>query len=248
MSTSAALPPGSTTPDTPRPLLAPRAPGSLAAAHRAVAFPAMVFPVPVFVVVGLAGCGLMPGGTTHYIPEPAVALAGYDCNVAVPGMGAAELKDPASFARGSVPEGFATAGVVRCREDFNLPSGPPPVGPSPKSESDPGYAIVEEHLGGDYAPLLAALAEPSDRQNGGVCPAMAEIIPDLWLLNAAGKAVHVQWPLTACHFTKPGVSEALANLTVTSSTTLHVPVSGTHSQPSPLPGTPSGGPASGGAK
>ena len=197
-------------------------------------------------MLGLAGCGLMPGGATHYLPEPAVVLDSYDCNVAVPGAGAADLKDPASFARGSVPEGFATVGVVRCRQDFKLPSGPPAVGPSPKS--DPGYVIVEDHLSGDFKPLLVALAEPSDRENGGVCPAMAEIIPDLWLLNAAGKAVHVQWPVDGCGFTKTGVMEALADLAVTSSTTLHIPVPGTHSEPSPSPGTPSGGPDSGGAK
>lgn len=240
MSNSPAPRLGRTTPATHRPLFA-----HLALERVASARLALVFPVLGCLLLVVTGCGLIPGQVTHYLPAPAVVLDSYDCKVAVRGAGAADLSDPASIATGSVPDGFVTAGVVRCREDLFLPSGPPPVDPSPTSASEPGYIIIEEHLGGDYAPLLAALAEPSDREDGGVCPAMAEIIPDVWLINAVGQAVHVQWPLDSCGFSKPGVMEALADLTVTSSTTFHVPVPGTGSEPSLLPGIPSGGPSSG---
>lgn len=207
VSTSPALRHGSTTPATRRALFAPLTLGCAA--------------------LMLAGCSLFPGGVTHYVPEPAVVLQGYDCQVAAPGVSAADLADPASFATGSVPEGFVTAGVVRCRWDFAVPSGPSPTDPASPSSSataPPGYVVVEEHLGGNFGPLLAALAEPSDRQGGGACPAMAEMVPDVWLVNAAGKAVHVQWPLTVCNFTKPGVRDALVDLSLVSTTTLHFPM------------------------
>ena len=147
-----------------------------------------------------------------------------------------------------VPDGFVTAGVVRCSQDLSWTSVPAPAGPSPTSEPNTRYTIVEEHLSGDFEPLLTALAQPSDHQDRGECPAMAEIVPDLWLLNTAGKAVHVQWPLTACNFTKPGVMEALADLTVTSSTILHFPVPRTSSEDSTAAGPATVAPASGAAK
>ncbi|MDO5752147.1 hypothetical protein [Arthrobacter sp.] len=223
----------STTPATSRTPLAPLALGCLLVGS---------------LVLGLAGCGLIPVGVTHYVPEPAVVLDSYDCKVAVPGVGAAELEDPASSSKGSVPDGFVAAGVVRCSQDLSWTSVPAPAGPSPTSEPNTRYTIVEEHFSGDFEPLLTALAQPSDHQDRGECPAMAEIVPDLWLLNTAGKAVHVQWPLTACNFTKPGVMEALADLTVTSSTILHFPVPGTPSEDSTAAGPATVTPASGAAK
>ena len=233
MSNSPALLHGRTTPATRRAPLAPLALGSLALGSLAL---------------GLAGCGLIPGGVTHYVPEPAVVLDGFDCKVAVPGVNAAELEDPASYFKGSVPDDFVTAGVVRCRQDFVWLAESAPADPSPASEPEPGYTVVQEHLSGDFKTLLTALAQPSDHQDGGECPAMAEIVPDVWLLNAAGKAVHVQWPLTACNFTKPGVMEALADLAVISSTALQFPVPGTPSEDSPSAGPTTLAPAQGAAK
>ncbi len=115
------------------------------------------------VVGSLAGCSLIPGGVSHYVPEPAVVLDGFDCQVAVPGMSEAQQKDPASLARVSVPEGFATSRVVLSSLDLYLPTGPPSTDPpltDPSSKVAPEsvYTVVEEHLDGDFPALLAALA------------------------------------------------------------------------------------------
>lgn len=236
---------GRTTPATRRAPLAPRA-----LAFRARGSSALVLGALGSSALVIAGCGLIPGGVTRYVPEPAAIMAGYDCHVAVPGVSAAELADPASFGTGSVPEGFVTAGVVRCRLDGYFSAGPDeatPAEPGAKQPSRPvpAHIIIEEHLGGDVKPLLAALATPSDKARGNIaCTADMELVPALWLLDRSGRAVHVQWPTDTCGTTrdKPGTSAALAQLTVTSSTTLRFPMT-----PFPPP-VPTSVPTSGGAQ
>ncbi|WP_343320008.1 hypothetical protein AAFM46_05735 [Arthrobacter sp. TMP15] len=115
------------------------------------------------VVGSLAGCSLIQRGVSHYVPEPAVVLDGFDCQVAVPRMPEAQQKDPASLARVSVPEGFATSRVVLGSLDLYLSTGPPSTDPpltDPSSKVAPEsvYTVVEEHLDGDFPALLAALA------------------------------------------------------------------------------------------
>ncbi|MGO4384749.1 hypothetical protein [Specibacter sp. RAF43] len=176
---------------------------------------------------GLAGCGvLLPGRVTHYTPGPAAVQGAADCLATSswhgPGMSPAP---DVGATLGSVPPGFVPVDAVLCSP------GPPTA---QGSTGPPRQTILEQHLSGDYEPLLAALEEHSDRQEGGVCPAMAELIPDLWLVNAAGKAVHVQWPLTGCGFSKPGVRKALDALAVSSARTLNLPATG--------PGLPTPGP------
>ncbi|WP_207345021.1 hypothetical protein [Arthrobacter sp. E3] len=80
--------------------------------------------------------------------------------------------------------------------------------------------VTKEHLSGDYTALLAALAEPSDRAHNVSCLDFAELVPELWLVNADGQAIKVQWPLDGCEHSKPDTAKALAGLTVTDTTTL----------------------------
>jgi len=169
---------------------------------------------------GLAGCNvLLPGRVTHYTPGPAAIQDKVDCTVPSewrPGYGptahAAQLM-------GSVPPGFITVGVVECSLAFPREAA--------TAKSSPARSTIEErHLSGNFAPLLAALAEPSDRQSGIACTADGEIVPSLWLVNAAGKAVHVAWPVDACGKAsgKPATAKALAGLKTVSAKPLEVQV------------------------
>ncbi|PYI65639.1 hypothetical protein CVV68_17330 [Arthrobacter livingstonensis] len=181
---------------------------------------------------GLAGCAASPsyppapslsppainspGILTHYTPNPAALQDSANCPANASWLlhgdqPAAAVKD----LMGSVPAGFVPVAVVECnRGPVPTSAGASPVQPT----------IVEDHLSGDYAPLLAALAVSSDRQDGVNCTAQLEVTPDLWLVNAAGKAVHVIWPTDACTFSKPGVAKALAALHVASTQQLEIPV------------------------
>jgi hypothetical protein len=167
---------------------------------------------------GLAGCDvLLPGRVTHYTPGAAAIQDKADCTVPSewrPGYGPTA---PAAQLMGSVPPGFVPVDVVECTFDFSVPASTATPGPP---------RMVERHLSGDFAPLLAALAQPSDRQDGIACTADGEIVPSLWLVNALGKAVHVAWPVDACGKTrgKPDTAKALAGLKAVSTKPLEVPV------------------------
>ncbi|KGJ79704.1 hypothetical protein GY21_04040 [Cryobacterium roopkundense] len=76
---------------------------------------------------------------------------------------------------------------------------------------------------GRLRPLVHALAAPDDRFGfTQACTADAQIVPELWLQNAAGEAVRVAWPRDACLKTKPAVAVALTRLDLTETTTLPV--------------------------
>ncbi|MHA7305794.1 hypothetical protein ACX80E_11210 [Arthrobacter sp. TMN-49] len=154
---------------------------------------------------------------THYTPAPAALQDNVDCLASSEwrlDLGAAS---PAPTLMGSVPEGFVPVEVVRCRPDYFQ---------SPDPSGKVGQVIAQEQLTGDYTALLAALAQPSDRQDGIACTADAETLPGLWLINAAGKAVHVMWPLDACNKArgKPATAKALEELTVSKTTVLTAPI------------------------
>ncbi|MHA7271119.1 hypothetical protein [Arthrobacter sp. HLT1-20] len=150
---------------------------------------------------------------THYTPPPAAVQDKVDCLAPSDWRPDDGASSPTSSLMGSVPQGFVPVDVVRCRMDFF---------PSPDPSGKAGNVVVQEQLAGDYTALLAALAQPSDRQDGIACTADAEILPGLWLVNASGKAVHVVWPVDACGKArgKPDTAKALAALTVHGSTVL----------------------------
>lgn len=150
---------------------------------------------------GLLTVGLLLSACTTprtYLPEPAALQDPVDCSTSTGWEPAAS--NPAALLKGRVPNGFVPVDVVRCSID-----------------SDSG-AVTEEHLSGDYTPLLAALAVPSERGGPINCLDYGEILPGIWLINAAGQSVNIQWPMDACDHSKPDTATALAALTVTSST------------------------------
>lgn len=152
----------------------------------------------------------------HYTPAPAALQDKVDCLAPSAWRSDSGATSPASKLMGSVPEGFAPAEVVRCRRD---------VRQTPDPSGKAGWIVAQEQLTGDYTALLAALAQPGDRQDGFACTADAEILPGLWLVNADGKAVHVVWPLDACNKArgKPDTAKALEALTVSGTVILTAP-------------------------
>ncbi|WP_427017051.1 hypothetical protein ACQCSX_20555 [Pseudarthrobacter sp. P1] len=162
----------------------------------------------------LAGCQFLPWTVEHYLPAPAVVRDRVDsvasARFAVSPPNATGSPAPEG---GSVPEGFAPAAAVLCSTAGGLVDGP----------GGKGRAVVEERLSGDLAPLLAALAEPSDRARPDQsCTADLEIVPTLWLVDARRRAIIAEWPTTGCGKTKPGVHQALAGMATVQSTTHRV--------------------------
>lgn len=147
---------------------------------------------------------------THYRAEPAALQDVVDCSVAT-GM-ISVPSGPDAPLKGRVPDGFVPVDAVRCIWELPAVSG--------QATTSPRAIIRVEHLTGDYTALLAALAQPSDRGGSANCIDIAEILPEVWLVNAAGGAVHVQWPLDSCEKSKPATATALAKLTVTETTTI----------------------------
>ncbi|MEV8143069.1 hypothetical protein [Specibacter sp. NPDC078709] len=144
-----------------------------------------------------------------YLPEPATLQDAVDCSTSTGWEPAATT--PAALLKGRVPDGFIPVDVVRCSID--------------SATTD----VTEDHLSGDYTPLLAALAVPSERGGPMSCLDYGEILPGIWLINAAGQAVNVQWPMDSCDHSKPDTASALAMLTVVSSAP--VPKEGTSITP-----------------
>jgi len=159
----------------------------------------------------VSGCNASAPGITHFTPASAALQATADC-LATSYWNEPLMTAPPAVAdtMGSVPQDFVPADVVTCSPGQRI---------FRQVSDEPAWAsISEKHYSGDYGPLLHALAQQSDRAEGGTsCVSMAETIPDLWLVDAAGRAVHIEWPHDACGFTKPGVREALDALTPTSS-------------------------------
>jgi len=149
---------------------------------------------------------------------------------------------------GSVPDGFRAVRVVECRapavllaEPTPLPVPPPAGGglsdgarssgemadpPSPAAppaaRPAPGprrIEVLEVTLVGDLSPLLDALARGSDPVPDDLdCPASLESQPQIYLVDAASRAVRAQWPVDACGFLHDGAADTLAILTESAST------------------------------
>lgn len=98
---------------------------------------------------------------------------------------------------GTVPPGFAPVSAVEC------------------TLSTDARTLVERRLSGDLTALVTAVDEPSARVPvDGACPAMAQIQPVLFLVDASGRTVRVAWPLDECGFVKPTALAAMAALHV----------------------------------
>lgn len=156
----------------------------------------------------LAGCGQQLGNPAG--PRPVAELAdAVDCTSMEHIFDSeAQPTTPAAApppAAGSVPEGFVPVEVIRCGAALET------------IEDQDGLwrAVTQERLAGDLDALVAALTEPSDGPGWNqVCTADMELVPDLWLLAADGKAMRAAWPTDSCGKTKPGVHGVLAEMDV----------------------------------
>lgn len=110
--------------------------------------------------------------------------------------------------RGAIPDDFAPVAVFVCDPvlELELRAGDEDGTGVPSASTEPRL------LRGDVEPLLAAFAEPNDPPWPGACSAIGVIVPDVWLVDAAGRAVRPAYPVTGCGLPKEGVSEALALL------------------------------------
>jgi hypothetical protein len=148
---------------------------------------------------------------THFTPAPALVQAAADCMTTAHWYDGNGLADQSAANMGSIPAGFVPVSAVKCT----------PFGNNVTDSTGTWRTITQMQLSGDLGPLVKALNEPSDTAvEGLLCTADLEIIPDLWLVDASGKAVHVQWPLTACRKSKPDTKEALEQLSVENTTVL----------------------------
>lgn len=150
-------------------------------------------------VILLAGCGSSLGGSTTYLPEPAALQPAAICSTTLPEPAGAQATAPS---KGRVPEDFVPVDVVRCTPDFAAGT------------------VSEDHLSGEYSPLLEALAVPSERGGARSCLDYADVPPELWLVNANSQAINVTWPLDNCEHLKPATAKALEALTLRESRTV----------------------------
>ncbi|WP_454051225.1 hypothetical protein [Cellulomonas sp. Marseille-Q8402] len=99
--------------------------------------------------------------------------------------------------------------------DLSDVTGPQPGGPgSPATPDAPrAVTVTEVELRGDLDPLLADLARASRTPGPDqACPAMMEFQPQVYLVDAVGRAVRVQWPADECGFLLDGVTDGLQDL------------------------------------
>jgi hypothetical protein len=171
----------------------------------------------------LSGCADAPGGDTDApggdtdSTAAAEVVEGYDCLAPNLGewlqppdaMGSPEVQHPDAPDAGRVPTTFTPAVAVRCN----------PMGSIEDAEGQ-WSAVTAVTLTGDLTPLLVALAEPDDAAGDGPCTADMEIVPPLWLVDAAGEAMLAHYPRNKCGKTKPGAHDALAQLSVEGTTVL----------------------------
>jgi hypothetical protein len=126
----------------------------------------------------------------------------------------------------SEPGQLVVPELLEPEEDRVEPGGPGEVGlqpgepggpalPAPQEPAAPTpVTVTEVELHGDLAPLLADLARPSRTAGPDqACPAMMEYQPQIYLLDALGRAVRVQWPTDGCRFLLDGVTDGLTALT-----------------------------------
>ncbi len=110
---------------------------------------------------------------------------------------------------GRIPDGFEPVEVWVCDPLLALE---PPVDGNGEPVGEP-VSTEPRRLEGDLAPLIAAFGEQNDPPWPGPCTAIGVIVPDVWLVDAEGRAIRPAYPSTGCGIPKEGVSEALSLLT-----------------------------------
>ncbi|MCP2637476.1 hypothetical protein K0817_013010 [Microbacterium sp. HD4P20] len=161
--------------------------------------------------LGVTACASHPEAVP--VPPPSQAVAAVDCS--------AEW----DVGWGSVPGDFEPVAVYVCDPVLELAPRPDPplelitpeqLAQTPPPAADPAPAPEQAEprlLEGDLSPLLAAFAVPNDPKWPGPCTAIGVIVPDVWLVDADGRAIRPAYPVDGCNVPKPGVTEALDELT-----------------------------------
>jgi len=153
-------------------------------------------------VVALVGCTASRPGPARPVAEIVPTAAGCDePGVSAQLLGARAASSGATPAAlpeaGTVPAGFTAVTAVECT-----------LGPDASS-------VVERRLTGDLAAVTAVIDEPSARvPDDRACPAMGQVQPVLFLVDAAGRTVRAAWPLDECGFVKQQALAAVAALHV----------------------------------
>jgi hypothetical protein len=184
-------------------------------------------------LVALAGCA--NHADPILAPGPAeIVTARLDCLAGgvADGMGGPGMEGPApgpaptaarpAPATGTVPVEFEPVQVVEWSPTVILVPAPQPPTGTPGA-SFPHGTVLEVVLTGDLTPLLAALSRPSATRRAAVCPAMGQIKPLIYLVDASGRSIRPQWPKGSCGFLLDGASASLDGLTEVSSRTLGGP-------------------------
>jgi len=141
-------------------------------------------------IVGVLAAAALALAACGSLPPPAEPVAAVDCFSDAPA--------------GSVPDGFVPRAVYVCDEHGGF-----------EDAEGRWSARTIERREGDLAPLLDALAEPSDPDWPGPCSAVMVIVPELWLEGEDGTAIRVAQPRDGCRLPKGDrVGDALAGLTV----------------------------------
>lgn len=146
----------------------------------------------------LSGCGLVPG----IGPDPRIEASPV-AEVVCP-----ETYEDDYAEAGLVPAGFTAVAVLRC-DPFA----------SQEDASGTWSGALLERRQGDLGPVLAALAQPSDPHSSGPCPAIAYMVPELWIEGADGTVIRVAIPTDGCGAPKAvGLDEAVESLEVVEET------------------------------
>lgn len=174
------------------------------------------------VLVTMAVAGMVVGTVSacagsRVPPAASIQTGAVDCTSGAAREGLGQTPAPAqtgpavtrpAVIAGRVPDGFVPVSVVECTMawDATVPS------------------VLERHLSGDLTALVAALARPdAAKPSDGACPAMAEMKPGLFLVDAQGRYVQVAWPLDECDFIQQPSTDALAALHVDSERVVPIP-------------------------
>ncbi|MEO8222052.1 MAG: hypothetical protein ABI563_14855 [Specibacter sp.] len=170
----------------------------------------------------LVGCTPAPKDITEFTPPAATVVASVDCGRSVrkvpsgPGFSdspGTSSPTAAGLLAGSVPAGFVPVQLMECF----------PAQPTLDADGKVvGWTVKQLRFKGDFAQVLAALAVPTESQEGVACLAVGETLPSLWLVNAEGRSANVLWPLDVCGMSKPEVTQALNGLTLSETKVLTV--------------------------
>lgn len=165
-------------------------------------------------LLAVAGLALIVGGGYAVwvvnAPTRAVAQIGsaesFRCDDSLP---PGRPPPPSRPTSGTVPVDFVPVAAVICSTDF-----------SGALELDNGRGYDETRYEGDFTEVVRLLNEPTARRSplAGGCPSYSVApTPDLWLLDAQGRAIAPTFPSHECGLPNIAALSAIGNMTVASS-------------------------------